>query len=123
VRDRGKFAAAILATVLLAIFVNIIELGCTAILPTVYMATLVNSCQTDALFCYSSWTAFYAAIYILPLLAILFSFIYSFSSYRLKEETGTFSEAVRGGVHGLFRTDHDRQTGIIGVGLTRTIDH
>ncbi|MEB3886460.1 glutaredoxin domain-containing protein [Lyngbya sp. CCY1209] len=95
-RDRGKFAAAILATVLLAIFVNIIELGCTAILPTVYMATLVNSCQTDALFCYSVWTAFYAAIYILPLLAILFSFIYSFSSYRLKEEQGRFLKLFAG---------------------------
>ncbi|MGC9525843.1 MAG: glutaredoxin family protein [Limnospira sp.] len=95
-RDRGKFAAAILATVLLAIFVNIIELGCTAILPTVYMATLVNACPTNALFCYSGWTAFYATIYILPLLAILFSFIYSFSSYRLKEEQGRFLKLFAG---------------------------
>jgi hypothetical protein len=37
-----KFLAALGGTILLAIFVNLIELGCTAILPMVYMTTLVS---------------------------------------------------------------------------------
>ncbi|AMW28123.1 glutaredoxin family protein [Arthrospira platensis] len=94
--DRRKFAAALFATVLLAIFVNLVELGCTAILPTVYMATLVNYCQTNALLCYSVWTAFYSVVYILPLLGILISFIYSFSSYRLTEEKGRLLKLFAG---------------------------
>lgn len=94
--DRRQFAAALLATVLLAIFVNLVELGCTAILPTVYMATLVNYCQTNALLCYSVWTAFYGLVYILPLLGILSSFIYSFSSYRLTEEKGRLLKLFAG---------------------------
>lgn len=94
--DRRKFATALFATILLAIFVNLVELGCTAILPTVYMATLVNYCQTNVLLCYSVWTAFYAVVYILPLLGILTSFIYSFSSYRLTEEKGRLLKLFAG---------------------------
>ena len=45
--DRLKFFAAIGSTILLAVFVNVVELGCTAILPAVYMTTLVNYCSTQ----------------------------------------------------------------------------
>jgi uncharacterized membrane protein HdeD (DUF308 family) len=84
------------ATILLAIFVNIIELGCTAILPVVYMTTLVNHCTTNLGFCYTTWTALYAVIYILPLLAILLSFIYSFQSSRLSEDQGRILKLFSG---------------------------
>ncbi len=89
--NRWQFVGALGGTVLLAVFVNIVELGCTAILPVVYMTTLVNYCAasgTSAIVCYTGWTALYAAIYVVPLLLILAGFIYAFQSTRLTENQG-----------------------------------
>jgi len=97
--DRLKFFAAIGSTILLAVFVNVVELGCTAILPAVYMTTLVNYCSTQpigGLPCYSLWTAFYAALYVIPLGLILVNFIYSFKSARLTETQGRRLKLVAG---------------------------
>jgi glutaredoxin/MFS family permease len=94
--ESKQFWLALAATILLAIFVNIIELGCTAILPVVYMTTLVNQCTTNVGFCYATWTALYAIIYILPLLAILVNFIYSFQSSRLNEDQGRILKLFSG---------------------------
>lgn len=100
--DHGKlrFLAALGGTIILAIFVNLIELGCTAILPMVYMTTLVNHCATDSgytdWFCYGYWTAFYASFYIIPLLLILANFIYSFESSRLTETQGRMLKLFAG---------------------------
>lgn len=82
----GRLTLAITATITLAVFVNIIELGCTAMLPAVYMTTLVK--RFSDLLSYAGWTAFYAAVYVIPLLLILANFIYLFSSVRISEETG-----------------------------------
>jgi glutaredoxin len=82
----GRLALAIVATITLAIFVNIIELGCTAMLPAVYMTTLVKKFTDYA--SYIFWTAIYAVVYIIPLLLILGNFIYLFNSVRISEETG-----------------------------------
>jgi len=97
--DRLKLLAAISSTILLAVFVNVVELGCTAILPAVYMTTLVNYCSTQpigGLPCYSLWTAFYAALYVVPLGLILLNFIYSFKSARLTETQGRRLKLVAG---------------------------
>jgi hypothetical protein len=97
--NRVKFLAALGSTVLLAIFVNGVELGCTAILPAVYMTTLVNYCATQpipGLPCYGFWTAFYAVLYVLPLALILLNFIYSFKSTRLSETQGRRLKLVAG---------------------------
>lgn len=99
-----KFLGALGGTVLLAIFVNIVELGCTAILPVVYMTTLVNYCaagSVPSLLCYSGWTALYSAVYIVPLVLILASFIYSFESTRLTENQGRLLK-LGGGLFMLF---------------------
>lgn len=93
-RGSGKLYIAAGATILLAIFVNIIELGCTAMLPVVYMTTLVN--RFDSYGAYSFWTAVYAVVYIIPLLMILGNFIYFFTSIRIKEETGRLLKLVAG---------------------------
>lgn len=87
---RVQYAAVITSTITLGIFVNLIELGCTAILPVVYMASLVNVCATEPypFLCYSAWTALYALIYIIPLGLILVNFMYSFRSTRLSEQQG-----------------------------------
>lgn len=90
------FALALLGTVLLAIFVNIVELGCTAILPAVYMTSLVQYCTQKVWLCFIFWTVIYAAIYTIPLLTILLNFIYSFKSYRLTEKQGRILKLVGG---------------------------
>jgi thiol-disulfide isomerase/thioredoxin len=97
--NRLKFAAALGGTVALAVFVNLVELGCTAILPAVYMTTLINYCDARSLspwFCFSGWTALYAAIYILPLVLVLANFIYSFRATRLSETQGRRLKLVAG---------------------------
>jgi hypothetical protein len=102
--QRWHFWGALGGTVLLAVFVNLVELGCTAILPVVYMTTLVNYCPADIptrLFCYTGWTSIYAAVYSLPLLLILSSFIYSFKSARLTENQGRLLK-LGGGLFMLF---------------------
>ncbi|MEQ8963225.1 MAG: glutaredoxin family protein, partial [Coleofasciculus sp. C2-GNP5-27] len=99
--DRKMFLAALAGTVLLAIFVNVVELGCTAILPAVYMTTLLQYCSDEIGLCHLSWTGLYAAIYIIPLLAILGNFIYSFKSTRLTENQGRVLKLV-GGLFMLF---------------------
>ncbi len=102
---RLQFLTALGGTVVLAIFVNIVELGCTAILPAVYMTTLVNYCAArefgGAAPCYFTWTALYAAIYVIPLLLILSNFIYSFESSRMTETQGRILKLV-GGLFMLF---------------------
>ena len=46
-QDKKKFFGALFGTILLAIIVNVVELGCTAILPVVYMTSLVNYCTNN----------------------------------------------------------------------------
>ncbi|MCF7861819.1 glutaredoxin family protein [Candidatus Woesearchaeota archaeon] len=90
------FIIAIGGTILLAIFVNLIELGCTAILPAVYMASLVKSFGHTIAMGHIIWTLFYSIIYVIPLLAILFVFIYSFKSTRITEKQGRFLKLLSG---------------------------
>ncbi|OZH55572.1 glutaredoxin [Hydrocoleum sp. CS-953] len=94
--SKKMFLAALGGTILLAIFVNIVELGCTAILPAVYMTTLIQYCQENVWLCFSFWTGIYALIYIIPLLAILLNFIYSFKSSRLSESQGRILKLIGG---------------------------
>lgn len=93
-KGSGKLHLAVGATIFLAVFVNIIELGCTAMLPMVYMTTLVN--RFDSYAGYSFWTAVYAVVYIAPLLLILINFIYFFTSIRISETTGRLLKLAAG---------------------------
>lgn len=72
-------------TILLAFSVNVAELGCTAILPTVYMSFLLSRFGLKVGTPHYFWTAVYSVIYILPLLAILLNFLLTFSSERITE--------------------------------------
>ena len=95
-QNKIMFFTALGGTVLLAIFVNIIELGCTAILPTVYMTSLLQYCASNRWLCFAFWTAIYAVIYIIPLVAILANFVYSFKSSRLSETQGKILKLTAG---------------------------
>ena len=95
-QNKLMFFTALSGTILLAIFVNIIELGCTAILPAVYMTSLLQYCTANRWLCSVFWTAIYAVIYIIPLMAILVNFIYSFKSSRLSETQGKVLKLTSG---------------------------
>ncbi|MCB2217373.1 hypothetical protein [Desulfofustis glycolicus] len=93
-RPGARLGLAVGGTIMLGIFVNLVELGCTAILPAVYLTTLVS--RYDGLSAYSGWTAFYCLVYILPLLAILLNFVYVFKSVRLTENQGRLLKLTAG---------------------------
>ena len=92
---RKGFWMAILATALLAVGVNIVELGCSAILPAVYMSALISKYGEISIIHYI-WTAIYSLIYVLPLYAILLNFIYTFKSERISEDQGRILKLIAG---------------------------
>ncbi|MBW2983924.1 glutaredoxin family protein [Candidatus Woesearchaeota archaeon] len=87
---------AILGTILLAVFVNIIELGCTLILPIEYIEVLITNYGTQLEALHYGYTAFYSCIYIIPLLAILGTFLYSLKSMRVRELQGKVLKLIGG---------------------------
>ncbi len=86
--SKREIIFAVIATFILAIMVNIIELGCTFILPVEYIEVLLNNYPEPIGLTHIFFTAFYGLVYIIPLFAILGSFIYSFKSERLTERQG-----------------------------------
>ena len=90
------FISAVTATVLLGISVNIIELGCSAILPAVYITALLNLFGTELGAAHVLWTIIYAVLYVIPMIAILFWFIFTFKSKRLSESKGRLLKLIGG---------------------------
>lgn len=84
----GVFTAAVVSTVLLSVFVNLIELGCTAILPAVYMINLVKRYGSSIAFPHIGYTLFYSGIYVVPLIILLIGFRKLFPSRRINESQG-----------------------------------
>jgi glutaredoxin/ABC-type polysaccharide/polyol phosphate export permease len=89
------FLFALAATVLLAVFVNLVELGCTALLPAAYMISLLKTVGYNT-WLQVFWTMIYSVIYIIPLLAILSDFIYTFKSTRMTEKQGRILKLISG---------------------------
>jgi len=79
-------APVLLETIALSALVNLVELGCTAMLPVAYMSALFNRYGNSVGFYHIAYTAFYSFVYVIPLFAILGSFLYSFKSERLTED-------------------------------------
>jgi len=95
-KDRRTLALAILATAGLAALVNLVELGCTAMFPMVYMASLFNTHGNSLGLMHVLYTALYSIAYIIPLSAILVSFVYTFKSERLSEKQARILKLVSG---------------------------
>jgi thiol-disulfide isomerase/thioredoxin len=87
---------AILGTIMIAILVNVIELGCTLILPVQYIEILVTNFGSQVGTTHYLYTMFYSIIYIIPLLTILGVFLYSFKSMRVKEMQGRVLKLIGG---------------------------
>ncbi|MBN2013561.1 MAG: hypothetical protein JW778_00125 [Candidatus Altiarchaeota archaeon] len=94
-RSKRDLLFAAVATMALAAMVNLVELGCTFILPMEYIETMLVNYPNNPL-SYIILTAFYAAVYVIPLFAILGSFVYSFKSERLNETQGRILKLVGG---------------------------
>ena len=80
--------AAVGGTIVLAVVVNAVELGCTAVLPAVYMSGLLATYGTRIGAPHLLWTAYYAVVYVLPMVAIVAGFLFTFRSQRLGDREG-----------------------------------
>ncbi len=87
---------AVIGTIILAAFVNLVELGCTLILPIQYIEVLITNYGTHVTFLHYFYIAFYCLIYIIPLLFILGSFLYTFKSERMTETKGRILKLISG---------------------------
>ena len=87
---------ALLGTAALAGFVNLVELGCTAMFPAAYMSALFNKYGNSIGIYHVLYTAFYSLVYVIPLFAILGGFLYSFKSDRLSESQARMLKLVGG---------------------------
>jgi hypothetical protein len=86
--------AVLLSTIFLAISVNVYELICTVILPTIYIHQLNVRGITDSL---SVWYIFfYNVIYVIPLIIIVFIFVFSLSKKKLTEWHGQILKLFSG---------------------------
>jgi len=86
------------ATITLAVAVNGVELGCTAILPAVYMGSLLRTYGTGLRAPHLFWTTWYAVVYVLPMGAILLDFVVTFRSRRIDERYGRVLKVAGGTV-------------------------
>lgn len=84
----GPRIAALGSTVVLAVIVNSVEFGCTAILPAVYMSSLITTFGPDIALPHVGWTLWYGVVYVLPMTAILVDFLFVFRSNRISEAYG-----------------------------------
>jgi len=94
--NKRTLILAILGTAALAALVNLVELGCTAMFPMIYMASLFSTHGDTISVMHILYTAFYSLVYIIPLFAILGSFVYSFKSERLSEQQARILKLVSG---------------------------
>ena len=92
----GARLTAIGAIILLAVVVNGVELGCTAILPAVYIGALLSTYGAALTAAHLGWTIWYGFVYVLPMVAILLDFIFTFRSRRVEERYGGTLKLVGG---------------------------
>lgn len=92
----GSIIIAITSTIALAAFVNLIELGCTAILPAVYMTNLLKHYGRSFAAPHFIYTLFYAGVYVIPLVLLLLGFKLFFKTKRLSELQGRTLKLISG---------------------------
>ena len=85
---------ALSATVVLAVIVNLIEVGCTAILPVVFVSALLSRFGGTVGIAHVLWTLAYGVLYVFPMVLIVVSFVFTFRSRRLSEGAGRTLKAA-----------------------------
>jgi len=92
--NENNTAAMAVSTVLLAVFVNLIELGCTIGLPAVFTRVLsLRGAELGEKYWYM---AVYNAAYVVPLGLIVSVFVCTMGRYRMTEKHGKALKAVSG---------------------------
>lgn len=89
-------AVAVISTIVLAAFVNLVELGCTLILPVQYIEVLVTNYGSNIGPTHYFFIALYCIVYVIPLFFILGSFLYTFKSERMTEQKGKIMKLIGG---------------------------
>lgn len=89
-----KTAVMVAATAALAVFVNLIELGCTIGLPAVF--TRVLSVRQAGFWAKYGYMAVYNAAYIVPLAVIIALFVFTMGRYRMTETHGKILKGLSG---------------------------
>ncbi len=87
-------AVMVTATAALAVFVNLIELGCTIGLPAVF--TRVLSVRQAGFWAKYGYMAVYNAAYIVPLALIIALFVFTMGRYRMTETHGRILKGLSG---------------------------
>jgi thiol-disulfide isomerase/thioredoxin len=90
----ANLPAMLVATVALALAANAYELLCTAGLPLVFTRILTLAELTMP--AYYGFLAFYNAVYVLPLLAIVVVFVVTLGARKLKEDEGRILKLLSG---------------------------
>jgi thiol-disulfide isomerase/thioredoxin len=93
-QTRKAVLIAVIATIILAAIVNLIELACTLMLPLIYGTVLsqnIPSFTTQVLY-----TILYNIIYVIPLFAIFGAFLYTFKTARMTQTQGRILKLVGG---------------------------
>lgn len=87
---------AIIGTAILAVLVNLVELGCTLILPIQYIEVLITNYGSQVSPLHYFYIAFYCIVYVIPLFVILGSFLYTFESNKMTETRGRVLKLIGG---------------------------
>lgn len=82
------------ATILLAVFVNLIELGCTIGLPAIF--TKVLSAKQAGFWQKYGYMAVYNAAYVIPLAIIVSLFVFTMGRYKMTEAHGKALKGISG---------------------------
>ncbi len=92
--NEKESAVMITATILLAIFVNLIELGCTIGLPAIF--TRVLSAKQAGFWQKYGYMAVYNAAYVIPLVVIVSLFVFTMGRYKMTEIHGKVLKGISG---------------------------
>ncbi|MFA5162457.1 MAG: hypothetical protein WC421_09440 [Elusimicrobiales bacterium] len=87
-------AVAVAATIVLALFVNLVELGCTIGLPAIF--TRVLSVKQTGFAAKYFYMGIYNIAYVIPLAAIVGAFVFTLGRFRMTETHAKVLKAVSG---------------------------
>lgn len=93
--SRKAWLTAVALTISLAVFVNFVELGCTAILPVIYLSSLISRFGDFGIE-HILYTLLYALVFIVPLLGVLFFYLTGVKTVRLTENQGRYLKLFSG---------------------------
>lgn len=91
-----KLGATVLGTIVLAATVNFYELLCTLGLPFAFTKALADFGATDESFSYYFYIIMYNVVYVIPLLIIVFIFVFTLGKRKLTEWHGQIMKLVSG---------------------------